>query len=1010
MTDAQSGQPIDGAQILIRGTGIGVLTDENGRYFILNVPVSTYTLLARRIGFQTVGRSNVQVIIDVTRTVDFQLQPAAQMLEAIPVTAQEVPMIQPGVTASQTSISAVDIEALPITNIAGVLQLQQGYLAVPDNTDIISFTDTRRNPATPARIRGGRPGETLTMIDLVPINNFVFGGEAFDITREAVEQIDFQRGGFEAQYGNALAGIINIATRQGGQDLAGAVSYQTSAGGSWLGSRNDELRDWSQLEGFISGPLPGTDNRLRFMVAGRNQSGADRVLEFDNEVYNFSNPPTFSNAPHSLDLFPGWRAFGYDSERDIFGKMTLNVAPQAKLSATYSTYQRQRLPFDFDYLLTGFDPLTAPTITTLVDTLAVGSGSVGNPQGLARYQDIVQGSIRVDRELYSLRWDHTVGRWVYRVAVARFNQDRQTCNFFSGICLGGRFADINFSGRFVAPGISSTHPAGGTDEFYGGERLRTTSVRTDVQAQLTDHHNVQFGVFYQGHDLRYDELRNLGTNDVFSVRQFYQGTPWDAALYFQDKIEYDFLTVKLGFRYDFGRAGGLFFADPRNPTNGTTAREVCDASALAVERRLSDGTPYTFDGQTAGGADTTFTGFTACTKSPALLAQARDSAQGDDFTQNSRRRTFSPRIGLSFPISASSSVYFNFGRFAQNPLYNNLYQNTQIGSVADDTLGVGQGLCDAGVVKPGTTECAPTVFADQYGISFVGNPNLLIERATQYEVGYATELSGGLALTVALFSKDQQGLSGVQRGGVNALGDAVFDVGATYGSGLLNYSVIVNQDFQTVRGFEIRLWRRIRNFWGFNLNYSYSQATTNAPPPDLAFQSEVEEGDPLSREEIRSEIDQPHVFNASVTFQAGREAPSIPLGHLLRNSSASVTLRANSGLPYTPSLSFSGFGDEQLERNSGRAPSRLQVDFQTTKDFRVGNLLYGAFVRVTNVLDAKNCVQVFATTGRCDAGTIDQSRSRQGNTVGEGEVSTFFNRAQYFGDRREVNAGLRVSF
>jgi outer membrane receptor protein involved in Fe transport len=1010
VTDGQSGQPLDGVQIQIRGTGIGVLTDENGRYFILNVPVGTFTLLARRIGYQTIGRSNVTVIIDVTRTMDFQMTAAATVTSEIVVSAAATPLIQPGVTGSQTTISTQDIEALPITNIAGVLQLQQGYLQVPDNTDIISFTDTRRSPSSPARIRGGRPGETLTMIDLIPVNNFVFGGQAFDVTREAVEQVDFQRGGFEAQYGNALSGIVNIATRSGGTDLAGAVAYQTSGAGSALGSRSDELRHWNQLEGFLSGPVPGTNDRLRFMIAGRNQSGADRVLEFDNDVYNFSNPPTFTNAPHSLDLFPGWRAFGFDSERDVFGKASVRVGGQARLNVSYANYQRQRLPFDFDYMLTGFDPLTAPTIVNLTDTLAVGAGSVGNPQGLARYQDIVQGSIRVDRELYVISWDHTVGRWVYKVALGRFNQERQTCNFFSGVCLAGRFADINFTGRFVAPGISSTHPTGGADEFYGGERLRTTSLRTDVISQLTDHHNLQFGFFYQKHDLRYDELRNQGTNDVYSVRQFYQGKPWDAALYFQDRIEYDFLTVKLGFRYDFGRAGGLSFADPRNPTNGTTAREVCDASALAVERGLSNGTPYTFTSTTAPDAGVTYTGFAACTKSSALLAQGTAAAQADDFTSNSRRRTFSPRIGLSFPISGTSSVYFNFGRFAQNPLYNNLYQNTQIGSVANDANGNGMGLCDATEVKPGTNECAPVVFSDQYGISFLGNPNLLIEQATQYEVGYATELNSTYALTVALFSKDQQGLSGNQRGGVNAAGDKVFDVGATYGGGLLNYQVIVNQDYQTVRGFEIGLRRRVRNFWGFNLNYSFSQATTNAPPPDVAFQAGVEEGDPTSRQEIRSEIDQPHVFNASVTFQAGRETPNVPLRSLLTNTSASFTLRASSGLPYTPTLNFSGLLDAQLERNSGRGPARLQIDFQATKDWQVGNLRYGAFVRIANLLDTKNCIQVFPTTGRCDAGTVDQSRSRQGNAVGEGEVSTFFDRPQYFGERRSVNAGLRLSF
>ncbi len=76
----------------------------------------------------------------------------------------------------------------------------------------------------------------------------------------------------------------------------------------------------------------------------------------------------------------------------------------------------------------------------------------------------------------------------------------------------------------------------------------------------------------------------------------------------------------------------------------------------------------------------------------------------------------------------------------------------------------------------------------------------------------------------------------------------------------------------------------------------------------------------------------------------------------------------------------------------------------------MSNLRYGAFVRVVNLLDTKNCNQVFTTTGRCDAGAIDQSRSRQGNPVGENDVSTFFDRPQFFGTRRTINAGIRVNF
>jgi hypothetical protein len=992
VTDAQSGQPLDGVQILIRGTGIGTLTDDNGRYFILNVPPATYTVLARRIGFQTVGRSNVLVIIDVTATVNFQLQPAAQLLAEIPVTAQEVPMVQPGMTGSNTVLTAADIEALPVVGIAGVLQLQQGYFQVPDNTDILSFTESRQNTATPVRIRGGRGGETLTMIDGVPINNFVFGGPAFDITREAVQQLSFERGGFEPQYGNAMSGIINIATREGGNDLIGALSYQTSAIGGFLGNASDELLHSSQFEGFLSGPVPGSGEKLNFMVAGRQTSGADRVMQFDNNVRNNTNPSTRVDAPDNQDLNFGQRAFGYDQVRDIFGKLTWHVTAQAKLSFSGVSYSRQRLPFSFEYLYAGFNYLNAPAVQTLTDSLAVGGGllATGGPVGIAR--DVIQGSVRSDRTLYMAKWDHVLGRWLYSVEAGYFEQQRNTCNFFSAVCMGDRFADVNFTPTQFATPNSTGSPMGGSDVFFGGERLRTTMLRGDVQAQLTDHHNIQTGFFYQRHQLHYFEVRNQGVNDVIVIPQGYNARPWDAAFYFQDKIEYDFLVVKLGFRYDYGRAGGLFFANARDPLNGTTAREVCNGTAFG-------NTAYT-------DAATGLSGFAACARNRILLDSAAAIARQDDFRQSSTRRQFSPRIAISFPMSLSSTVFFNFGRYSQNPLYNNLFQNTSVGV---DSGAAGGGQCSGATsVVPGTTQCLPVLFSDLFTTSFVGNPNLLIEGTTAYEVGYSAELSRTYGLSVVLFSKDQYGLSGVQQGGRDSLGNVVFDPGNTYGKSLLNYNVILNQDFQTVRGFEISLRRRITNHWGFNINYSFQQASTNAAPPALQVESQ-QQGDPTARQEIRSEIDQSSVFNTSLLFHVGTDAPHGLLGSLLTNSDASVTLRSGSGLPYTPTQSFQGLGNNQAERNSGRGPGTFQVDMQVNKNWRVGNMLYGGFVRVANLLDRKNCIQVFPSTGRCDAGTIDQSTRRQGNP-NTTESSSFYNRPWYYASQRSINAGIRVSF
>ncbi|MFO7262247.1 MAG: carboxypeptidase-like regulatory domain-containing protein, partial [bacterium] len=94
VTDAATGQPLAGVQITVEGTGRTTLTQENGRYFIINIPAGTYTVTAQLLGYATVRRENVQISIDVTRTLDFQLTTEALALEQVVVEAERVPLIQ----------------------------------------------------------------------------------------------------------------------------------------------------------------------------------------------------------------------------------------------------------------------------------------------------------------------------------------------------------------------------------------------------------------------------------------------------------------------------------------------------------------------------------------------------------------------------------------------------------------------------------------------------------------------------------------------------------------------------------------------------------------------------------------------------------------------------------------------------------------------------------------------------------------------------------------------------
>jgi hypothetical protein len=139
VTDAGSGQPIEGAQVFVQGTGLGAVTGSNGRYFILSVQPGVYTVAARRIGYQSVEVAGVNVAIDVTREVNFRLNTATTSLVVQRIVAEAAPLVERGLTGSSTTITADVIQNLPVTDISGVLSLQQGFTAVPQNTSLLSL-------------------------------------------------------------------------------------------------------------------------------------------------------------------------------------------------------------------------------------------------------------------------------------------------------------------------------------------------------------------------------------------------------------------------------------------------------------------------------------------------------------------------------------------------------------------------------------------------------------------------------------------------------------------------------------------------------------------------------------------------------------------------------------------------------------------------------------------------------------------------------------------------------
>ena len=88
--DSTTGNPIQGAQVSVAGTSLRTVTSRDGSYLIANVPVGSYTMWARFIGYKPSQKTGVRVTVRSTTTADFRLQSSPVQLQSIVVNGAPV--------------------------------------------------------------------------------------------------------------------------------------------------------------------------------------------------------------------------------------------------------------------------------------------------------------------------------------------------------------------------------------------------------------------------------------------------------------------------------------------------------------------------------------------------------------------------------------------------------------------------------------------------------------------------------------------------------------------------------------------------------------------------------------------------------------------------------------------------------------------------------------------------------------------------------------------------------
>lgn len=677
--DNETGEPLPGVNVIINGTTMGAATNINGYYYVINVPVGTYTITATMMGYHSKSIQNVKISIDLTTRIDFDLISTVLEMGEVTVTAER-PMINKEVTASLHVATSEEFQNLPVSNSQQVVQLTAG---VDGNN-----------------FRGGLGNEVTYLVDGVSINDPMFHTPSANISLVAVKELQVTTGAYNAEYGEAMSGIVNIVTKEGGSQTTGSfeilsdLTYSQDGEKKSLFGANDTKKyanGYTRNEFSLQGPVPFIGSKLTYFISANTEYAdvfnprAYKVMQYDWEHPYPNGVLRESYVPHN--------------KREDYGtNFNLSYSFKPTMKFRFKSFSNRR---QFER------PLYEGTAQT-------------SERSYLFKEDDFDVTTEKTRQ-FQLNLTHTVNpRIFYDFRIVNFNTSRQTGisydkkdNLFSPI--SDFFGDYRFASLddFHQQDWSNPeNPFGVYNKFQAKQatgriyELREQGywgAKWDGVAQVTQNHQLKAGLefttytirryrntlpwdpepFLQmyGYQMIVDTLFDATTGDVTGIQRTieeYNGNeylawykykpfkPWTGALYFQDSMEYPGFLVNFGIRLDAFYA----YAEKRtDPYDWYSHTEKVD-----IKWRVS------------------------------------------------------PRLGISHPISDRTMLHIFYGRFFQTPDFNNLFLN----------------------LDPYITR----------SYSGVGNPDLEAMKTTSYEIGMRHQLFDDLAFDLTIYYKDMYDLMG----------------------------------------------------------------------------------------------------------------------------------------------------------------------------------------------------------------------------------------------------------
>jgi outer membrane receptor protein involved in Fe transport len=962
--DLETGEPLIGCNVIVDGSSFGASAGIEGDYFITGLPPGNYSVTATMIGYQALRKTDVLVSVDLTTPLDFDL--GTQVLEAgqvVTVTAER-PLVVKDLTSSASHVSAEELKAMPVETFNDVLSMQAGVVD--------------------GHIRGGRSGETLYMIDGIPVTDPYDGSMAVDVENASIQELQLITGSFNAEYGQAMSGVVNIVTKDGDDEFKwNAMGYA----GDHLSQSSDIYRNIDSfdpisqynLQANISGPIiPGKLTMfatIRRFVASGHLEGI-RQFNIDDTFYDEINPNTglggtgkwwlkgtyvgdadsieqgsLAFSELQLDSLQAFKGMGYRlgtgdlayvpmnpyEKTSYHVKLTYKVTP--RLSLRLNMLQDQSYKQDWDEAMQ-LNP------DALLHKYKNGGSVTFNINHQLTERTFYQlGYSKVHYEWQEYKYE---SEWAFSLyldtdgdgILDAYNPDPEPINLINALQTQQLYS------RYTG-GVNNSWFNRKTDsQVFKADLTSQVSQRVEIKAGAQARLDNIFRRFYS-----YDTQTGIPFGFDLDVK------PMELSAYTQTKLEFKSLIVNAGLRLDYFDSDGIVPADLRDP-------DVY--SPIKPEHRWkdTDGDGHIDDSEPFVDADSNGTWTPGETFTDVDGDGTLDLSEKTDdnvYTPEERREFWyvnaspkwqvSPRIGLGYPISDRGVIHVSYGHFFQIPKLEDLFTNPEY-RIASGT----------GIIN-----------------TLVGNPDLEPQQTISYEIGLQQELADNFGINFNFYFRDIRNLISADK------------LILTYDQ--RKYAMFVNRDYANTRGVTVSLEKRYSQMWMANVDYTFQIAEGNASDPNAAFTARQGNTEPEVRL-LRLNWDQRHSVNANITVGD------------LDDWGMSFNARLGSGLPYTPNDEQGNLGVSIP--NSGTKPITQMYDMKIYKNLVIGGLNFNVYAKLDNMFDIKNEYTVFADTGTADY-TLAQQRAEDNNAVEAiNTLDDYFLHQTWFGDPRRFTIGFSV--